>query len=220
MLEGWQQMIFQPLGGFMIVLLGTLLLFAEVLVRGRMIFGLLGLAAISLYFMAHMQEGQMLWMGILYLAGIMLVMIDGKFIGDGTLAAIGLILMLVALAWPSPSILYGVGVAVAFVIGASCSLLFLKFFPRRQVWSKLTLKDSLSSERGYNSLNEGYKQLLGKEGVAQTDFRPTGTIKIEGRLYSATTEGMWVKRGTRLRVTKVSGTHILVQEIEGDEQAK
>ncbi|GGK20745.1 hypothetical protein GCM10010965_12270 [Caldalkalibacillus thermarum] len=207
----WQQFIFQPLGGFIIVLAGTLLLFAEVLVKGRLVFGLLGLGAISLYFMAHIQEGQMMWMGILYLAGIMLIMIDGKFVGDGTIAAIGLILMLVALAWPSPSILYGVGVAIAFVLGAAGSLLFLKFFPRREVWSKLTLKDSLSSEKGYNALNEGYKQLVGKEGIAQTDFRPTGTIKIEGKLYSATTEGIWVKKGTRLKVVKVSGTHILVQ---------
>ncbi|EGL82630.1 protein of unknown function DUF107 [Caldalkalibacillus thermarum TA2.A1] len=213
----WQQFIFQPLGGFIIVLAGTLLLFAEVLVKGRMVFGLLGLGAISLYFMAHMQEGQMMWMGILYLAGIMLIMIDGKFVGDGTVAALGLILMLVALAWPSPSILYGVGVAIAFVLGAAGSLMFLKFFPRREVWSKLTLKDSLSSEKGYNALNEGYKQLVGKEGIAQTDFRPTGTIKIEGKLYSATTEGIWVKKGTRLKVVKVSGTHILVQAQDEEE---
>ncbi|QZT35468.1 nodulation protein NfeD [Caldalkalibacillus thermarum TA2.A1] len=182
-----------------------------------MVFGLLGLGAISLYFMAHMQEGQMMWMGILYLAGIMLIMIDGKFVGDGTVAALGLILMLVALAWPSPSILYGVGVAIAFVLGAAGSLMFLKFFPRREVWSKLTLKDSLSSEKGYNALNEGYKQLVGKEGIAQTDFRPTGTIKIEGKLYSATTEGIWVKKGTRLKVVKVSGTHILVQAQDEEE---
>ena len=74
----------------------------------------------------------------------------------------------------------------------------------------MALKDALTTEKGYTVLNEAYKALVGKEGVAQTDFRPTGTILIEGKTYSATTQGMWVKKGTPLKVVKVSGTHITV----------
>jgi membrane-bound ClpP family serine protease len=216
LLAVWEGLIAYPVGGFLVVLIGTMLLFAEVLVKGRLILGLIGLTAIGLYFAAHTEEGQLLWMAVLFAAGIILVIIDGKLVGDGTLAMIGIVAMIIALAWPSPSILYGAGICVAFVSGACLALLFPKFMPRRQVWSKLALKDALTSEKGYNSLNEAYKALLHKEGVAQTDFRPTGTIKIEGQTYSATTQGIWVKKGTRLKVVKVSGTHILVLPVDQD----
>lgn len=206
----WQEFLITPLGGFFIVLVGTMFLTAEVLVRGRLFFGLLGLVFIVLYFAAHMEEGKLYWMALLFAIGILLVIIDGKLVGDGTLALIGSVAMLIALAWPSPSILYGVGVSVGFVSGIGLAFIFPKFLPKREVWSRLALKDALTSEKGFNSLNEAYKALEGKEGVAQTDFRPTGTIMIEGQTYSATTQGLWVKKGTRLKVTKVSGTHILV----------
>lgn len=212
--HAWNEFIFQPFGGFIVVLVGTLLLFAEVLVRGKFIFGLIGVTSLSLYFMAHIQEGLALWMGGLFLLGILLVVLDGKFIGDGTIGGIGLLLMLVSLAIPSPSIFYGIAVATAFILGALGSLLFLKYFPRRQLWSKLALNDTLSSEKGYNSINQGYTSLVGAEGVAQTDFRPTGTIKIDGKLFSAVSEGKWIKKGAPLKVNHVSGARILVEEIE------
>ncbi len=218
MLTVWERFISFPMGGFLIVLIGTMLLFAEVLVKGRLILGALGLGAIALYFAAHTKEGQLLWMAVLFALGIILLIVDGKLVGDGTLAIIGLIAMLVALAWPSPSILYGVGIGVAFLCGAGLALLFPKFIPRRQVWSKLALKDALTTEKGYTVLNEAYKVLVGKEGVAQTDFRPTGTILIEGKTYSATTQGMWVKKGTPLKVVKVSGTHITVIPLNDQDQ--
>lgn len=218
MLEFWNAFVTEPTGAFIIIFIGTMLLFAEVLVRGRLIFGIVGIATIALYFTAHSLEGQILWMSVLYVVGIMLVVIDGKFLGDGTLGAIGLVAMVVALALPSPNFLHGVAVASAFIIGALCSLIFLKFFPRRGLWTKLALKDSLSSEQGYNSVNEGYTQLVGKEGIAQTDFRPTGTMKVDGKMYSASSEGVWIGKGSRVKVSQVSGTRILVEKIEEEDE--
>ncbi|WP_202081088.1 NfeD family protein [Caldalkalibacillus salinus] len=211
------EFIMLPAGGFLIVLLGALFLFAEVLVKGRFIFGLLGFTLISSYFMVHIQEGMALWMVLTFIIGISLVVLDGKFIGDGTLGGLGLIVMLMSLAIPSPTILYGVVIVFAFIFGTASALLFLKFFPRRDLWSKLVLKDTLSSEEGYNSLSDEYKQLIGLEGEALTDFRPSGTVKVGGKTYSAVTQGTWIKKGSRLKVSEVNGTRILVQLIE-DEQ--
>ncbi len=217
MFSSWFDLVYQPLGGFLVVFLGTLLLFAEVLVKGRFIFGLVGLSSISLYFFAHMQEGQILWMAVLYTIGLTLVVLDGKFIGDGTVGAIGVIVMITGLALPSPDVFYGISVGAAYIMGAIGSLVFLKFFPRRDLWSKLTLRDTLSSDKGYNAMNESYKQLLGKEGMAETRFNPTGTVNIDGVRYSATSAGRWIEQGSKLRVTEVSGTRILVELIEDEE---
>lgn len=217
MLDAWQSFLIEPFGGFLIVFIGTMLLFSEVLVRGRFIFGIIGLLCITVYFLAHLQEGQLIWMGVLFLGGMLLVVADGKFIGDGTIAVLGLILMIVGLAWPAPDILYGISVGAAFLIGGLSSLWFLRFFSKRDMWSKLTLKNTLSSEEGYNSINDTYQELEGKEGIALTRFNPTGTIQIEEKHYSATSDGIWMQRGHKIRVISVSGTHILVEKIEDED---
>lgn len=218
MFQAVMDLISLPLGGFVFVLIGTLFLFAEVVVRGRMIFAIVGMLAMSMYFIAHVQEGQFLLIAALYIIGLSLVVLDGKFVGDGTIAVIGFVVMLIGLALPAPNLLYGLTVASAFVIGAIGSLTFLKFFPKRDMWSKMTLTETLSSERGYNSMNEGYKLLVGKEGVSITRFNPTGSIDIEGKSYSATSQGIWIDKGQKVRVIEVSGTRILVEKLEEDEE--
>jgi membrane-bound ClpP family serine protease len=214
MANPWYEFVSVPIGGFFVVFIGSLLLFAEVLVKGRFILGAVGLASMSVYFMAHVQAGSALWMGITFLIGILMIVLDGKLIGDGTIGGIGLLLMLVSLAFPSPDFIYGVCVVAAFLIGAAGAFLFPKFLPRRKLWSKLMLKDTLSSESGFNSLNESHKALLGKEGEALTDFRPSGTLRVDGNSYSGVSDGKWIKKGSKLIIREVSGTRILVEPID------
>lgn len=216
-MDALQQIIFLPIGGFLVIFIGTLLLFGEVLVKGRFLFAITGLLTISAYFSAHVQEGLAFWIVGIYLVGILLVVLDGKVIGDGTLAGIGIILMLIALALPSPTLLYGLLVITAFVLGTISSSLFLKLFPRRDLWSKLALHDALTSEEGYNSMNQEYAGLVGKQGIADTDFRPSGSILVDGKMYSAISEGKWIKKGTRIVVQNVDGTRILIKPSESTE---
>lgn len=216
-MEFWNQFIYTPLGGFTVVLIGALLLFGEVIVKGRFILGTLGFISLSSYFIAHFQEGVALWMGVTFIIGILLVVLDGKLIGDGTIGGIGVLMMIVSIALPSPDFIYAIIVIGAFILGALGAFLFPRYLPRRQVWSKLALKDTLSSESGYNSLTDEYKGLMEKTGEAITDFRPTGTLRIDGKQYSATSEGRWIKKGSKLKVIQVSGTRVLVEALEEDE---
>ncbi|PAD92978.1 NfeD family protein [Shouchella clausii] len=200
--------------GFIVVAFGTLFLIGELLVRARGLFGLLGIGLICMYFIYHLNGDVGTWVIVFYLIGLGLIIFDGNVTSDGTIAAIGVILMIIGLAIPAPDFVYGVLVSFATVIGAFASLLFLKVFPHRNMWAKMTLKDQLSSEKGYNSMNESYKELVGKKGVALTDFRPTGTIDIEGNPYSATSGGRWIKADTEVEVVSVDGTRILVKAVE------
>lgn len=203
-----------PSIGFVVALLGTLFLFGELLVKAKGIFAILGVSIMTLYFTYHIEGMMGLWVILLYLVGLTLIVIDGKVLGDGTLGLLGLLFMILGLALPAPSILYGALAGMGFLLGAFGSLLFTKVFPSRNIWSKMTLKDRLTSDKGYNSLNESYKQLVGKQGKTVTPFRPTGTIDIEGKHYSATTENLWLDSGKDVVVQSVDGTRILVKPIE------
>ncbi|KGA95996.1 hypothetical protein AJ85_20370 [Alkalihalobacillus alcalophilus ATCC 27647 = CGMCC 1.3604] len=198
--------------GFIVILLGTLFLFGELLVRAKGLFALLGVAIMATYFTYHLSGDVGFWIVLLYLIGLTLIIVDGKFITDGTVALIGVILMIAALAIPSPNLIYGLLVSMGFLIGGFGSFLFLKVFPSRNMWDKMTLKDKLSSEMGYNSINEKYTELVGKKGKTLSPFRPTGTVEIDGEGYSATSGNKWIEANVPVEVVSVDGTRILIKE--------
>lgn len=133
--------------GFILTGFATLFLIGELLVNMRGIFGLLGMGFIVVYFAVYLETGSFIFMLIIYLVGILLIMIDGKIINDGTLATIGLACMLLAVALAAPNLFAGMYAIIGVLIGGFSSLLFLKVFKRREMWSKITLKDQLTKEK-------------------------------------------------------------------------
>jgi membrane-bound ClpP family serine protease len=206
--------IFIPSVGFLILFLATFFIVGEMLVKARGLFGLLGLSLVTTYFVVHIADENIIWILLLYIGGLLLVFIDGKFINDGTVSVIGLILMVSAVVIPAPTIIYGILSAFGLIIGATLSPFLLKVFPGRKLWTKLALKDRLTSEQGYNSVNSTYQSIVGKRGKTLTTFRPVGTIEIEGVHYSAVSDGSWVDSGVEILVVKVDGTKILIQKVE------
>jgi membrane-bound ClpP family serine protease len=191
---------------------GTLFLSGEVLVNMRGFFALLGIGFITVYFGAYVETGSVILMLIIYFIGLLLIIIDGKLLNDGTLATIGLAAMLTAVALPAPNLTAGLYAVLGVLLGTGASFLFLKVFKRRDMWNKLTLKDQLSTEAGYNSINETYATLVDQEGVTLTDLRPVGTIRVNNKDYSAVSNGQWITKGTSIRVAMVDGTKILVEK--------
>ncbi|MBM6617233.1 NfeD family protein [Bacillus suaedaesalsae] len=203
-----------PSVGFFVLLLATLFLVGEMLVKTRGLFGVLGLALITSYFIFHNTGEHLIWIVGLYVGGLLLVFLDGKFINDGTVAIIGVIMMVAAVVIPAPSIVYGILSGAGLIIGGLLSPLFLKVFRSREMWSKVALKDRLTSEEGYNSINSSYDSLVGRTGKTITPFRPVGTIEIDGKLYSAVSDGEWIETGVEVVVDKVDGTKILIKRVE------
>jgi membrane-bound ClpP family serine protease len=199
--------------GFLVVFLGTLFLFGELLVKVKGLFAVIGIAIMYVYFSFHISGDVGFWVILLYLAGLTLIIVDGKALGDGTLAVLGVLLMIIGIAIPAPTLLYGALVSMGFLMGGFGALLFTKVFPSRNIWSKMTLKDQLSSEKGYNSINEGYHSLVGKKGITLTPFRPIGTIEIDNEHYSATSENIWIDSGVEIEVVSVDGTRIMVKPV-------
>ncbi|UTR14413.1 nodulation protein NfeD [Salipaludibacillus sp. LMS25] len=196
--------------GFFVVFIATLFIFGEMMVRTKGLFGVIGVVIMAIYFSYHVTAGDSVWIVILYLIGLSLIIFDGKVTTDGTIASLGILLMVLGLAIPAPGLTYGALVAMAFLIAAPSSYLFTKVFPRRNMWEKMTLKDRLTSEHGYNSMNDSYNELVGKTGVTKTPFRPTGTVEIDGKLYSATSDNQWIKENETVKVLSVDGTRIVV----------
>ncbi|TKD70141.1 NfeD family protein [Pseudalkalibacillus hwajinpoensis] len=202
-----------PIVGFLVILVSVLFLFGELLVRVKGFFGLIGILMLTFYFSFHLTSlSSMLWMGLVFAVGLGLVILDGKLLNDGTFGLIGLLMMVTAVAIPSPSFIYGLLVSSGFLIGTAASFLFLRVFKARSMWTKMTLKDRLSSEMGYNSMNEEYKGLIGETATTITAFRPSGTIQLNDKKYSAISAGNWINKDVEVIITSVDGTRIVIEE--------
>lgn len=197
--------------------LGTLFLIGELLVRMRGIFAILGIIFMTIYFSNYLELGtSFILMIMIYFIGLLLIVLDGKVINDGTLAIIGAVIMTTVVAIAAPNLLAGLYAVCSVIIGGAASILFLKIFKnqRRELWSKMMLKDRLTTEKGYSSLNQSYLSLLGKTGVTLNDLRPVGTIRIDDEDYSAVSNGEWIPKGTEVEVVHVDGTKIQVRRVE------
>lgn len=199
--------------GIIITFLGTLFLIGEVLVNMRGLFALLGIGFISVYFGAYAETESVILMLIIYFVGLVLIIIDGKVVNDGTLATIGLVAMLTAVGVAAPNLTSALFSIIGVVLGAASSFFFLKVFKRRDMWTKIALKDQLSKEAGYNSMNMEYEKLVGEIGETMNDLRPVGTVKINEKHYSAQSDGRWIEKGSKVKVVKVDGTKIQVEEV-------
>ncbi|MGV2622116.1 NfeD family protein [Halobacillus sp. ACCC02827] len=195
-----------------ITLLGTMFLIGELLVNMRGVFAVLGLGFITVYFSSYLAPEMFVIMMLVYLLGIALIIIDGKVVNDGTLATIGAVTMIIAVGFSAPNWVAGLYSVIGVIIGGAASLVFLKVFKRRDMWTKMTLNDQLTSEMGYNSMNESYSHLVGSSGTTLTDMRPVGTIRVNGKEYSAVSNGKWLGKGESIRVAAVDGTKILVEK--------
>jgi membrane-bound serine protease (ClpP class) len=56
------------------------------------------------------------------------------------------------------------------------------------------------------------KELIGKEGVADTDLKPSGKILLEDKEYQAVSEMGYINKGTPVKVLRGEGAHLIVKE--------
>src|SRR5699024_11562514 len=88
--------------------IGTMLLLGDVLVNMRGLFAILGIFSITLYFYAYLNDAASFSILLtIYFIGLILILIDGKLLNDGTLAVLGLVGMIFAVVIAAPDIYTG-----------------------------------------------------------------------------------------------------------------
>ena len=65
-------------------------------------------------------------------------------------------------------------------------------------------------------VHTGREALVGAVGVARSDLAPSGTVFVDGELWSAETEDGAIPTGQRVRVVQVRGLHLLVRPAGAD----
>ncbi len=212
-----------PYVASLLMSLGFLGLIFEIQSPGWGVGGTLGLICLGLFFGSHLLVNLADWTEVLlFLVGLILVLADLFFVvGFGVLAIPGVILMFAGLflslmgrpeLWTWQSV--GVGarpLLLAFISTVVIACVMLKMLPRTSAWKWLVLHEEERSDAGYIATGQ-HDALVGKEGVAFTPLRPSGTGLIDGRRVNVAADGEFIEKDSPITVVEVEGNRIVVRK--------
>ncbi len=106
-------------------------------------------------------------------------------------------------------------IAAALVIVPVYMVFLVKHISRLPFGRKIILKEADRGEPGAGTpRGEQYHKLVGKTGVAATDLRPCGAIRIDGARYDASAESGMIEEGSEIKVIRATGMNVIVTQIK------
>lgn len=218
----------------LLFVIGMIAVYVEMAAPGIGVGGLVAGLCFGLFFWSRFLGGTAGWLEvILFMAGVVFILVELFIIpGFGVAGFGGILLMLISLVMSTQrfgqadgislsdlttSILVLTGAGVASVGGM---YLASRHFGGLRLFQHLTLEPPVAALAVASALSaaeadgEGGSPVeVGDEGVAASMLRPSGRVLFGEAYHDVVTDGSFVEKGARVRVTKISGNHISVREI-------
>ena len=104
---------------------------------------------------------------------------------------------------------------VFFVIVVMVVLIYRSATKNGRISRLLFLSSKAVKEDGYTS-SRNLEDMVGKEGISITALRPSGSGEFDGIKLDVVADGQFIPKGVRIKIAKVEGFRILVDEIHDD----
>jgi membrane-bound serine protease (ClpP class) len=207
-------------------------IYIEIKTPGFGLPGILGTAALILFFFGHHIAGLA---GIedivLFIIGFTLLFIE-VFVtpGFGVLGMSGIALILIsllnAMTWKVPgNFLPSLGestlqhalssLALGMVGTVAVGFLAGKYLPKSKLFRPMVLGQQTTRAEGFTAAHD-QSELLGKEGVAEMNLRPAGRAMFGEDRVNVITRGEFIEKGAAVRVIETSGSRIVVEKISAE----
>lgn len=147
-----------------------------------------------------------------FVMGITLLAIEIFIPSFGVIGIAGLILTMYSVMDSFASTQMGFLILIVSALAIILTVtIYVKLGFDRNLFDRFILKNTNSSERGYNS-KSNHSILLGKNGVTKTILRPTGRIEVEGNAYDAKSDSDFIGKDKEVEVVAIKDGHIIVKE--------
>lgn len=190
---------------------------------------LFAIAGALLYFAPYYLEGLAAnWEILIFFAGILLLVVEVFLIpGFGIFGVAGLTLITAGLTFAMIDNTYFDFTNVAegklslslFTVLVSTLLSILLLFIlggtllQSNAFKSLELSDVQESKDGFTIAVPEEAELVGEIGVAITDLRISGRIKVKGEIFDAITNGEYIEEGTEVLLDKYQGRYFIVKKV-------
>jgi membrane-bound serine protease (ClpP class) len=224
--EGVVRFLTNPLVSPLLLSLGILGLVFEIKTGAFGLGGLISLVSLGLFFGSSVILGLAGWEEVLLLGlGLIAVAVEVFVIpGFGAAGVLGLLAiaasMVLAMMGGYPS--SGDIAQALAVLGASLFITaavvyaWLRHLPSSGRFSGLLLKGAGHREEGFTTA-PSRPDLVGRDGTALTDLRPSGTARIGEERLDVVTEGEYVAQGSRVQVVRSDGYRHVVRVVRSQE---
>ncbi|AEI42658.1 NfeD family protein [Paenibacillus mucilaginosus] len=203
----------EPWVASLLLIIGIAGILIELFIPGFGIPGILGLLGFGLYFFGHYIAGFAGFEELaLFAAGILLLVTEIFVSSFGILGLLGagaLFSGVVMAAYNTQQAALNLAVASVVALIAAGAVIWM--FRRRGVWNRFILSDRLTTDEGYVSSRER-RDLIGTTGRSLTPLRPAGTAQFGEERVDVVTSGQFIPAGSRVVVTQVEGSRVVVKE--------
>jgi membrane-bound serine protease (ClpP class) len=225
MSETWAESLVRflthPVVSSLLMTVGILGIMLEMRMPGFGIPGTLGLISLALFFWGHalvqlagLEELLLVSLGLI-LIGVEMFVIPGFGIAGilgiiALMAGLGMSLIGTGATWDS--FLAAIGqVTFSLLVAIIATLILLRYFPRLPYGKRLILETNLQAHEGYESSPPEDHRLLGKQGLALSDLRPSGIARFNEERVDVVSDGNWIKAGQPLEVVRIDGNRVVVR---------
>ena len=149
----------------------------------------------------------------LMVAGIVLLPLELVVVSFGLLTILSVVMFAIAI-WLgfTISMALGVGLIVAAAVGTPAFFFIFVRVLRNTRWGKgVFLMRALEKPGAATPEKELQQTLIGRYAVAETQLRPSGAIRIEGKRLIARAEGGIIQAGQRVKVIAADGMDVVVR---------
>lgn len=209
-----------PLVSPLLLSLGMLGLIFEIKSGAFGLGGLVSLGSLGLFFGSNLLIGLAGWEEVLMLGlGLIALAIEVFLLpGFGVAGVLGILLIgaatILAMVGNIPTLSdffqAGLVLAAALVVTGAVVFAWLRHLPNSTRFTGLFLRHSTQAAQGFISAPMR-PELIGKEGVAVTSLRPSGTARIGGERVDVVTEGDFLPAGASVVVVRSEGYRLVVQ---------
>lgn len=218
--EKFASFITSPMISAMLLSLGMLGLVMELRTPGFGFPGAFGFICLALFFGGHtIADFNFGLAALAFVIGLGLLMLEILVIPGFGFAGIsgialmfGGILFIFGTSYPLEVAMLWLSISLLATIALGIVLLYT--LPKTSAWQQFVLSTEERSELGYQAPSAKLVDYAGKTGRAITPLRPAGAAIIDGSRVDVVTEGDFIDRDAPVKVIRVEGMRVLVQEIE------
>ena len=149
---------------------------------------------------------------VVLLAGFILLAVEIVVPGFSAPGILGIICLVVGVFLAADSFLEGI--IITLIVLALLGIMFavlLGLLSTGKIKPPIVLEEEQKSNAGYIS-SQDLNYLLGKEGIAVTDLRPSGVGDFDGVEFDIISEGKYIEKDTPLVIVKVEGSKLVVRK--------
>ena len=149
---------------------------------------------------------------VLLIVGFVLAGIEMAVPGFGLPGISGIISLVLGIIFTADTVSEGIIMAIIVIVILGVMLaVAMALLGSKKMKSPMVLREDVKGDQGFLESSD-LEYLVGKEGVAATDLRPTGKGNFDGIEFDILSGGSYIKKGQSIKISKVKDNKLIVIE--------